>query len=164
VESTFALIVSPAAGLLGVGLGYFGSRHISKGEREAAGRAEVRRALAAYLGAIYPLVAELRAMPEVSCGRLADAVDRISGEAASYVRSRRQLTKLGSRPFELMDRFVAAAAILRFLELLPAPLQVAISNANGYVEQLNETRSDELKDCWPEIWRELQSATRLLPT
>jgi hypothetical protein len=108
VDSTVALIVSPVAGLVGVGLGYFGSRRISKVERTAAAQAELRRAVAAYLAALYPMVGELRAMPNVRASPLAEAFDRLSGEGATYVRSRRQIAKLGSRPFELGDRLAAA--------------------------------------------------------
>ena len=36
-----------------------------------------------YLAAIYPLVGELRAMPDVRPGRLSDALERLSGDAES---------------------------------------------------------------------------------
>jgi hypothetical protein len=112
------------AGLVGVGVGYAGTRRISKIEREAAAQAEMRRAVAAYLAALYAMVAELRAMPDVRPGPLAEALDRLSGEGASYVRSRRQIAKLGSRPFELGDRFSTALANVQLLAL-PAPLETA---------------------------------------
>lgn len=161
MDTTVALVVGPAAGLLGVGLGYLGSRHVSREERRVAARAELRRALASYLGAIYPLVAELRAMPEVRATRISDIVERLSSDAAVYVRSRRQIAKLGPRPLELMDRFVAMTANLQVLPK-PAPLEAAFTAANDYVEQLTETRSEELKNGWPEIWRSLQLAATVL--
>jgi hypothetical protein len=155
------LIVPPVAGLIGVSLGYVGTRRVSRIERAAAARAELQRALAAYLAAIYPLVAELRAMPDVRPTGLSEVMDRISGEAAVYVRSRRQIAKLGSRPFALMDRFVAAMANLQVLSM-PAELATAIATANAYVEQLSGRRPNELKDRWPEIWSQLQSASSAL--
>lgn len=163
MDSTVALVVSPAAGLVGVGVGYVGSRRISKAERAADARAELRRAVAGYLAALYPVVAELRAMPDVRTSQLAEVLDRVSGEAATYVRSRRQIAKLGSRPFELGDRLAAAAANLQVLGP-PEPLDAAVAKANGYVEQLAETRSDEVKARWPEIWDELHSAVTALPS
>src|SRR4051795_2662812 len=87
VDETVAVLVGPVAGLLGVGLGYAGTRRVNKAEREAAARAELERVIATYLAAIYAMVAELRSMPNVPPSRLGDAVDRFSGEGAAYVRS-----------------------------------------------------------------------------
>jgi hypothetical protein len=162
VDATVALIISPAAGLLGVGLGYLGSRRISTDEREAVARAELRRTVAAYLSALYPVVAELRALPDVHPGRFAQALDRLSGEGAAFVRSRREIAKMGSRPFELSDRLAAAAANLQVLAL-PAPLESAVAKANAYVELLGESRSEALKEQWPQVWKGLHSAIRSLP-
>jgi predicted component of type VI protein secretion system len=162
VDSTVAMVVPAVTGLAGVALGYAGTRHISKIERNAATAAELRRAAAVYLAALYPLVAELLATPEVKPTSVGQTLDRLSGEAATYVRSRRQIAKLGSRPWDLGDRFATATANLQVLAL-PVSLAAAVAKANDFVEQLSSTRSDELKDRWPEIWEQLHSAIKLLP-
>ncbi|MFL5867142.1 MAG: hypothetical protein ACJ766_08590 [Thermoleophilaceae bacterium] len=163
MDPTVAVIVSPAAGLVGVGLGYLGGRRISTDERRAAARAERRRVVAAYLSALYPVVAELRALPDVHPGPLAQALDRLSGESATYVRSRREIVRMGSRPFDLSDRLAAATANLQVLEL-PAPLEAAVAKANAYVEQLGTRRSEALKEQWPQLWEELRAAIKSLPS
>jgi predicted transcriptional regulator with HTH domain len=157
MDETLALLIGPVSGLLGVGLGYVGSRRIIATEAQAARRTEIRRAVAAYLASLYPLVAELRAMPDVQPNVLSNALDRLSGVAATYVRTRRQLAKLGSRPWELSDSFAAAAANLQVLDL-PADVRTAVAEANAYVEKLAETRSGELKAGWPAVWQQLQYA------
>jgi len=162
VDTTLALIVSPVAGLVGVGLGYLGTRRLHRDEREAAVRAELQRALANYLAALYPLVTELREMPDVRVGKLAAAVDRLRGEAASYVISRQRIIRtLGLRPFELRDRIAGAAAQLQVLALPPA-LEAAVAASLDYVEQLSASRSDEVKGRWPGIWEALQTAAKSL--
>src|SRR5687767_6791806 len=116
METGVDTAIAAVAGLAGVGLGYLGSAKVSRREREAAGRDELRRAFARYLGALYAVVAELRAAPATQPGKLADLVDRVRGEAWTYVSTRRRLlATLGPRPLMLSDRLADAVAHLQVL-------------------------------------------------
>jgi hypothetical protein len=163
VNGTVAVLVGPVAGLLGVGLGYLGTKRLSDQQRQRERGAELSRALAAYLGALYPVVAELRAMPHVPAGDGTSRLDRLMwGEAGAYVKSRQRLLRsFGTRHFELQDRFAAAAAQLKVLPL-PMELEQAVDAATAWVEELAVSRAPDVTRRWPQIWEDLHDAARAI--
>jgi hypothetical protein len=159
VPSDLDLIIGPVSTLVGVGLGYISSRAVSKSERDATSRADLRRAISVYLGALYPAVAQLRAMPDVRPGALADLLDRLRGETATYVHTQRQLAAMGSRHMILADQLVAAYAGLAVMNL-PPRLRTAVDESFAWMAELGENRSEEVKARWPAIWAELDAAVK----
>jgi hypothetical protein len=160
LEAWINTAVAGGIGLIGVGLGYLGSLRLSRREREAAGRDELRRAFARYLGALYPVVSELRQTPQTRRRPPGTVLERLQGPAWTFVSSRRGLTKaFGSRPFDLGDRLADAVAAIQVLAL-PQDVDQAISAANDYVEHLAEQRSDTVKAEWPGIHARLMDAAR----
>jgi hypothetical protein len=155
------LIIGPVSTVVGVGLGYISSRAVSKSERDEASRADMRRAVSAYLGALYPAVAQMRAMPNVQPGALSDLLDRLRGEAATYVHAQRQLAAMGSRHMILADQLVAAYAGLAVMDV-PPRLRTAVDESFAWMAELGENRSEEVKARWPAIWAELDAAVSAL--
>lgn len=155
-----------AAGLIGAfggaGIGFAGALKINTDQRKEAQRNERRRALAVYLGALYPVVSELREMPPNSePDALTRMIDRLQGEQASWVRTRRGVVAAFPHAFGRMDRLSGAMAVVQTLEMPAAVLEV-VEKANDYAAELGEQRTDELVEKWPEIQKELLYAAKLL--
>jgi len=67
---------------------------VSRRERNAARQAELSRAVGRYRGALYLFVAEMRELPATEPpGRIALLIDRVRGDASTYVRTQRRLNK-----------------------------------------------------------------------
>jgi hypothetical protein len=146
----------------GSGIGFLGALKINADQRREAERTEKRRAFALYLGALYPAVAELREMPPNKAPDLVEqAVDRLSSEQASWLRTRRSLTAASPHLFGRMDRLHAAVAQVQTLKM-PPEVMGAFEKANNYVERLGEERTDQRLKEWPEIHGQLLSAGELL--
>jgi hypothetical protein len=78
-------------------LGFFGARKISREERRERQRDDACRAFAAYLAAVYAWVAELREMPpDPRSDVLVRLLDRAQGDAAAWMRQKREQAKLGT--------------------------------------------------------------------
>lgn len=146
------------AALLGAGVGLIGALAISRVERADVALRERRRAYAAYLGALYPLVAELRGMPAGrQPGGIDRIVDRVRGPDAQWVASQKAIVALGGRPHTLGDRLSAALAYVQVLDM-PGDVMSAIDAANDYVERLSKERTVAAKAEWPPLYARLQSA------
>lgn len=163
VDAWLTALIAVAGTLAGSVVGVRGALAISRQERRDALRAEIRRAFAAYLGALYPVVAELRDMPAMPSPRLLDVwTDRLRGEAATWVLTRKRLRRaLGDRPRELMDRLALAAAQLQVLPL-PPEMRSAFDAANEYAERLAKRRSPAIKAEWPAVYGRLMAAAEAL--
>jgi hypothetical protein len=154
------------AGLIGAfggaGIGLLGALKVNADQRQEAERSERRRAFAVCLGALYPVVSELREMPPNSePDALTRAIDQLLGEQASWVRTRRGLAATSPQMFGRMDRLSAAMAVVQTLAM-PAALLEAVEAANDYVAELGEERSEELVARWPAVRARLLEAARLL--
>jgi hypothetical protein len=152
-----ALIVGSGVTLAGVGIGTVSSWLLSRRERRLAQRDELRRALGAYLGALYEAVAFLRQMPDVPDGGWLTGLGTL-GERISWVSAQRHLAMLGSRPLQAQERVVAALAQLQVLKL-PPELQRAVEASAQFVERLAGSRAPEVVDRWPEVYADLHAAT-----
>jgi hypothetical protein len=144
---------------LGAVLGLRGARAISREERAEAVHAETVRAFTGYVSALIPIVSELREVPPVpKASPIAEIVDQLRGEAATYIAARwREQELFGGRNREQGARLAAADIDLR-LRPLPAGVRAAIDAANDYVERLSADRSEELIAEWPEIHQRLMAA------
>jgi hypothetical protein len=65
----------------------------------------------------------------------------------------------GENPFHEVERVVLASAALRVLPL-PAKLQAVIDEMIECVGQLTETRSQELKDKWRDLYKHFYATVR----
>lgn len=154
------------AGLIGAlggaTIGLVGALKINADQRDAAARAEKQRAFAAYLGALYPAVAELREMPPNKEPDLLErAVDRISSEQATWVRTRRGIAEMGAPFLGRIDRLSAATALVQVLDM-PKQLMSAFDEANDYVQRLGEDRTPKRLAEWSAIYSRLHAANELL--
>jgi hypothetical protein len=150
------------AALVGALIGLTGAIVINVSQRRWTMETERHRAFAGYLGALYPVIAELQGMPPNPTPDLIERIsDRLRGEAATYLRTRREVAALGATQFVRQDRLSAAVARVQLLEM---PLRVvrAFERANAYVEQLGEDRTEALKSEWNPILAELHAASELL--
>jgi hypothetical protein len=144
---------------LGAVIGLRGARGISREERAEQARAETLRAFTAYFSALVPVVAELRQLPPTpKSSPLADLVDHVRGEAATYIATRRRLQQLGGDGIREQAVGLAAASLDLRLRPLPPEVNEAIDDANNYVERLGQQRSDELVAEWPGIHKRLMAA------
>ena len=136
---------------------------VSRDARQAARRAEIRRAFAAYVGALYGVVAELRDMP--SARRVGDHLgffDRLRSEEARWLLTRRRLrSTFGDRPQELMDRVAVAIANLQTLPI-SEDLRQVVDGTNNYLEALAAKRTSMLKREWPSVHQRLMEAAKSL--
>jgi hypothetical protein len=148
----------------GAGVGFIGSAKISADQRREARRVEKVQAFSSYLGALYPAVAELRELPADSGSwrtLASDAIDRLQGEAATYMRNRKILASLGNQHIWRMDRLSAAVARVQVLDMPPELIGV-FNEANDYVARLGEERTDDVKAEWPDLYKRLHAAASLL--
>lgn len=144
-------------------LGYAGAARVSRRDRAAALKGQIRAAAAVYLGALYESVGELRDLPP---NKLPNALDRsvrkLQGKQGAWLAQRRAEYRLtGDRYRQLAGRLASAAAQLQVLPL-PPDLEMAVSRANEYVEKLAEQRTRGLKAKWPEVRASVLEATNNL--
>ena len=92
---------------------------------------------------------------------LSRAIDRVSGEQASWARTRKGMVEMSPHMFGRMDRLAAAMAVVQTLEM-PAAVMEVVEAANDYAAELGEERTKELVAAWPEIREDLLEAARLL--
>lgn len=154
------------AGLIGAfggaGLGFAGALKINSDQRKEAQRSERRRAFGVYLGALYPVITELREMPPNSePDALTRLIDHLQGEQAAWVRTRRGVMATFPHAFGRMDRLSGAMAVVQTLAMPAAVLEI-VEKANDYAAELGEERTEELVEKWPEIQKQLLAAAKLL--
>jgi hypothetical protein len=155
-----------AAGLIGAfvgaGIGFLGALKLARDQRRGSLVTEKREALAAYLGALYPAVGELREMPpNKNVDPISKAIDRLSGEQATWVRGRRGLVAMSPHIFGRIDRLSLALARVQLLHM-PGAVMDVVEEANDYVSDLGEERDEELLARWPAIREGLLDAVELL--
>jgi hypothetical protein len=117
------------AGLIGAfggaGVGFLGTLTVSADQRREARRKDMHRALADYLGALYPAVTELRELPSnKEPDALTRVIDRMSGEQATWMRTRKGLVATSPHIFGRMDRLSAAFARVQMLGMPVTVLEV----------------------------------------
>ncbi|NLT05159.1 MAG: hypothetical protein GXY03_02495 [Solirubrobacterales bacterium] len=114
------------------------------------------------MGALYPLVAELRDMPPARPpGAATRLIDRLRGPDAQWLVTQKAIVDVGNRPRTLGDRLSAALAYVQVLDM-PDEVTQAIAEANDYVDRLSKHRSEALKAEWPDILARLQTAKTAL--
>lgn len=154
------------AGLIGAfggaSLGILGALKINADQRRQAQQSERQRAFSAYLGALYPVITELREMPQNSePDALTRVIDRLQSEQVAWVRTRKGMVSTFPHAFGPMDRLSAAMAVVQTLEMPTAVLEV-VERANDYAAELGEERTDALRERWPELQEQLLGAAKLL--
>lgn len=149
--------------LLGAIVGVRGALVVSRDERRHEQREDLRRALAAYLGALYPAVNELRELPPARpAPRVARWIDSLQPSDAAWARQRRREYRLyGYRHREGGDRLAASVAQLQ-VRAMPAELRAAVDRANGYIERLGEQRTKELREEWSSVHGDLMRGRQVL--
>jgi hypothetical protein len=148
---------------IGAVIGLRGARAISRDERAEQARAETLRAFTEYFSALVPVVAELRQLPPApKSSPLADLVDHVRGEAATYIATRRRLQQLGGDGIREQAVGLAAASLDLRLRPLPQRVSDVIDDANDYVERLGNQRSKDLVAEWPGIHKRLMAANAKL--
>jgi hypothetical protein len=146
----------------GAGIGFFGAIKVAADQRLETRGIERRRALSTYIGALSPVVSELREMPpNREPDFVTKAIDQISGEQASWVRTRKGLVALSPHMFGRMDRLSSALAEVQLLDM-PTEVMEAVDAANDYAVELGEERSEDLIARWPPIHADLLAASKLL--
>lgn len=88
-------------------------------------------------------------------------IDRVQGEQAAWVRTRRGVVATFPHAFGRMDRLSGAMAVVQTLEM-PATVLEIVETANDYAAELGEERTEELVEKWPEIQKQLVAAAKLL--
>jgi hypothetical protein len=161
VTDTLTAAIGAGATFVGAGLGFAGLWVVSRRERREAQKERLRLALGAYLGALYEVVGLLRGMPDVRASPVAMLVDRVRGEAATWVAMRRSAVRLGGLPEH--QRAVAALAQLQVLPM-PLALMEAIATSADYMIELGGSRAPAVVDRWPEVYRSLHEAKELIET
>lgn len=153
--------IPAGAGLAGAALGYLGTIRVSRRERKAAQQTDLTRAIGRYLGVLYLFVSEMGELPATEPpGRITRLVDQVRGEAWTYVRTQRRLSKVfGERHFLVRQSLADAIAQLQVLEL-PPDFQEVFNDANAYAERLAAERTQALKDGWPEVYERLHASFR----
>lgn len=152
------------AGLGGAAVGFAGALKVSSAQRQAEFRRDQREALSAYIGALYPAVGELRELPpNKELDLVNKAIDKLSGEQATWVRTRRALLKISPHLFGRIDRLSLALARVQVLGM-PPEVMVTVKTATDYVNELSNDRSPEVIDRWPSLHTELLEAARTLDT
>lgn len=135
---------------------------MNSAQRQAESRRDRREALSAYIGALYPAVGELREMPpNKELDLVNKAIDKLSEEQATWVRTRRALLKISPHLFGRIDRLSLAFARVQVVGMPPAVMDT-IEAAMDYVEDLSEDRSPELIGRWPSLHTELLEAARVV--
>lgn len=99
--------------------------------------------------------------PNKEPNALTRAIDQLSGEQASWARTRKGMVEMSPHMFGRIDRLSAAMAVVQVLEM-PAAVSEAIEKSNDYAAELGEERTEELVAAWPEVREDLLEAARLL--
>lgn len=155
--------VAVAGTLAGAALGVAGAARISRAARREALNDRMRDAFGIYLGALYPAVADLRELPDVEGLPVLDqAVNRLRGEKATFIASRRRERQIFGDG--MRNRAHGVGVALAGLQVLPLPMPVrsAVDVANDYLERLGERRTEDLKAEWTEVHKKLMAAAELL--
>ncbi len=162
-DTTLDVLIGVGGTLLGAIVGVRGALAISRDERRHGQQEDVRRALATYLGAIYPVVNELRELPAVQpVSPLIRWLGRLERSDVAWVRQRRREYRLyGYRHREGGDRLAAAVAELQ-VRPMPEALQAAVDRANNYIERLGEQRTPELREEWSSVHADLMRGREAL--
>lgn len=146
----------------GAGIGFLGAIKVAADQRVETRHIERRHALASYVGALTPVVSELREMPpNKEPDLVTKAIDQISGEQASWVRTRKGLVAMSPHMFGRVDRLASAFAQVQLLDM-PREVMEAVEAANDYAIELGEERSEDLVARWPPIHANLLDASKLL--
>lgn len=150
------------AGLIGAfggaGIGLGGTLKVGRVQQREARRKEQEHAFAAFLGALYPAVSELREMPPNREPNLVEkATDLLSSEQAQWARTRRAMLAMSPQIFTRMDRLSSAMALLQVLDM-PEQIMNAVEDANDYVVRLGEDRTPDRLDEWEFIYDRLHVA------
>jgi hypothetical protein len=155
--------VAVAGTLAGAVVGVAGAARISRRTRREALNDRMRDAFGVYLGALYPAVADLRELPDVNGLPMLDqAVNRVRGEKATFIASRRRERQIFGDGMRNRAHSVGVAVAGLQVLPLPPPVRDAVDVANDYVERLGERRTDALKAEWTEIHEKLVAAAELL--
>lgn len=94
-------------------------------------------------------------------GRIALLIDRVRGDAWTYVRTQRRLNKdFGERHLLVRQSLADAIAQLQVLDL-PPDFEDAFNDANMYAEKLAEKRTQALKDGWTAVYERLHASFRV---
>jgi hypothetical protein len=88
---------------------------------------------------------------------LTKAFDRLKGEQATWVQTRKGVVATSPHMFGHMDRLSAALARVQLLDM-PAAVMEAVENANEYAIEVGEERTPALIERWPAVHRELVAA------
>lgn len=143
----------------GAGIGFAGALKVASDQRLEARRSEKRRALASYLGALYPVISELKEMPPNKKPDLIDkAIEHVSSEQTTWVRTRKGLVAMSPHMFGRHDRLSSAFAYVQLLDM-PAPVLSAVEAANDYMIELGEERSETILGRWPAVRKDLLDAS-----
>ncbi len=98
------VLIGVGGTLLGAAVGVGGALTISREDRRHAAREDLRRALAVYLGALYPSVSELKELPPTRPEpALARWLTRLERDDVRWLRQRRR-EHLGARRINYADR------------------------------------------------------------
>jgi hypothetical protein len=89
------------------------------------------------------------------------AIEQISGEQATWVRTRKGLVAMSPHIFGRQDRLSSAFAHLQLLDM-PTDVMKAVEAANDYAAELGEERSEDLVTRWPSIHADLLEASKSL--
>jgi hypothetical protein len=163
MSTSVELGIGVGGAVAGALVGFGGSWLVSRQERKAAAKGERRRAYAAYLGTLYPMVSELRDMPNADDRPLPDPIGSLlsllpNAKATEWLRLRKAV---GDRAYLMSAQMAAAYALVQVLKM-PDAVSAVISDANEYVIALGATRTPELLGAWPDLHGRLQSAIDLL--
>jgi hypothetical protein len=160
-----------AAVTLGAILGFLGSYLVSRLERVAAGKEEVRRLLGSYQADVAVAVARMREIPNVGePNALSKVVDEIRGPVATWADTQKQLLRiLGPDWRAPIERVIRTGAQLKLFGISTG-LENAIQDVEDYLIRLGESRQQTVLDEWPSIHsvldrechNELKRRTRLM--
>jgi hypothetical protein len=176
MSAAIELAVNGGSAVAGAAVGLLGAIVLAGRAQKAAATDQRRRAYGAYLGALYPIVAELRSLPNPPDGESdlrnelirqllgalpegfkdvgARFVELLDSEAARYLRTRRAV---GDRPYETSAALAAAYAQLQVLDL-DKHVRTVVSDANEYVIALGTRRTPEQLAEWSQLHARLDAA------
>ena len=154
-------LVATSVGAL---LGFAGSYFVSRVERNRIRRDELRRATAAYQAQIASAISRLRELPSArEPGLLGQAIDRVLGEQEVWARTQKGLLEtVGPDWRQPIELALASGAQVRLMGP-PSALLEAMDRAEDYVSRLAVDRTDELRDEWSSVHRQLAEAAELTP-
>jgi hypothetical protein len=159
VEAWIGGLIGVAGTLLGAWVGFRGALEVSRERRDEDRWRERRQTLANYVGLSYYVVGLFRGMPpNPPKGMVAELIESLGGEAATWVREQRGIRKtFGDHFGQAQLQLTTAVAQVQLLKLSPQ-VREAVDRTNTYLLRLTEERSDEVKAEWPEIYTQLHKA------